>query len=149
MRIGVASDHRGFKLKKYLLEYLKSKGHKVRDLGTFSQESCDYPLYCFQLARLVAGRKVERGIFICKTGIGSSIALNKVKGIRAALVYNLKGARLSRLHNDANILVLGSEFIRRDYAKRIVSIWLKSVFEGGRHLRRINQIRKLEEGCGF
>ena len=149
MRIAIGSDHRGFKLKGVISQYLKEKGHDLLDLGTFSEQSCDYPVYCSRLTQAILKNKFQRGIFICKTGIGSSISLNKIKGIRAALVYNLKAARFSRLHNDSNVLVLGSDFVKLDYAKKIVSTWLNTNFEAGRHSRRINQIRKIEEGHEF
>lgn len=145
MKIAIGSDHRGVKLKKVLTDYLVKK-HKVLDFGTFSEDSCDYPEYCFRVANEVSMRKAKFGIFICKTGIGSSIALNKVKGVRAALVHNLKGAKFSRLHNDANVLVFGAEFVKPDYAKRITGVWLNTKFEGGRHQRRINQIKRIEVG---
>jgi len=146
IRLVIGTDHRGFSLKNFLLEYLVKKGYRVKDIGTFSKDSCDYPLYCFRLGRSIQYKEAERGIFICKTGIGSCIVLNKLKGIRAALVYNFKGAKFSRLHNDSNVLVMGSDFVNKDLAKRLVSIWLKTKFEGGRHLRRLLQIKKVEEG---
>ncbi len=148
MKIAIGSDHRGFRLKSKVIKYLEDKGHKILDFGTFSSQPCDYPLYCFKVAKAVYLKRAQRGIFICKTGIGSCIALNKVKGIRAALVYNIKGARFSRLHNDSNILVLGSDFVKFDYAKRIIGVWLNTEFEGGRHEKRVTQIRKIEEGYG-
>ena len=149
MRVAIGSDHRGFRLKNALIDYMKSKKIEVLDFGTFSEKSCDYPVYCFKVAQSVVKKKVNRGIFICKTGIGSSIALNKVKGARAALVHNIKGARFSRLHNDSNILVLGDDFVNTDYAKKIVNTWLKTEFEAGRHSRRITQIRKIEQEHGL
>ena len=149
MKIAIGSDHRGFELKIELVNYLKKRGYEVLDFGTFSLASCDYPLYCLKVGEAVSSKKAQRGIFICKTGIGSCIALNKVKGVRAGLVYNIKAAKFSRLHNDANVLVLGADFVNFDYAKRLVGVWLNTEFEGGRHQRRINQIRKIEEGYGL
>jgi len=146
MIIAIGSDHRGFRLKRVLIEYLEGKGHKVLDFGTFSYESCDYPVYCLKVAESVRKKEAHRGVFICKTGIGSSIALNKTKVIRAALVHNLRGARFSRLHNDSNILVLGSDFVKPDYARKILNVWLRTEFEAGRHQRRLNQIKKIEDG---
>jgi len=146
MIVAIGSDHRGFRLKKTLVKYLEQKEHKVIDFGTFALESCDYPVYCQKVGLQVARRRAQRGIFICKTGIGSSIALNKIKGIRASLVHNVKAARFARLHNDSNVLVLGSDFVKADYAKRIVRTWLTTGFEGTRHLRRIAQISRIEEG---
>ncbi|MBN2121044.1 MAG: ribose 5-phosphate isomerase B [Candidatus Omnitrophica bacterium] len=149
MRIAVGSDHRGFRLRKVIAQYLGAKGHTVLDFGTFSGESCDYPVYCFKVAQAVASKKAQRGIFICKTGIGSAIALNKFRDIRAALVHNIRGAKFSRLHNDANVLVLGSDFVKAEYAKKITGIWLSTEFESQRHERRLNQIRKIEQGYEF
>ena len=149
MKVAIGSDHRGFGLKKKLVDYLQKKGHQVFDFGTFSRESCDYPLYCARVAESVAAREAGRGIFICKTGIGSCIALNKVKGIRAALVHNIKGARFSRLHNDANVLVLGSDFVTSSYAEKIAKVFLDTEFEAGRHRKRITQIKKMEQGHGL
>jgi len=106
-------------------------------------------LYCARVAESVAAREAGRGIFICKTGIGSCIALNKVKGIRAALVHNIKGARFSRLHNDANVLVLGSDFVTSSYAEKIAKVFLDTEFEAGRHRKRITQIKKMEQGHGL
>ena len=145
MKIALGSDHRGVELKKTISEYLKKQKHKVLDVGTFSYESVDYPVYIGREAFLVKNKKAQRAIVICKTGIGSCMAANKVKGIRAALVHNLKGAKFSRLHNNANVLVLGADFVDKKLAKKIVSLWLKTEFEGGRHRRRIMQIKKLEE----
>ena len=145
MKLIIGSDHRGFKLKKLLIDYLVSKKHNLKDIGTFTQDSCNYPEYCYQVGKAVADRKAEKGIFICKTGIGSAIALNKISGVRAALVYELKGAKYSRLHNDSNVLVLGSDFVDSEKNKKIVNIWLKTSFEAGRHSCRINQIKKIKK----
>lgn len=145
MKIGLASDHRGFKLKGSLIEFLKEKGISVIDYGTYSLEPCDYPDYAYPLAKAVKTRKIDRGVLICYTGIGSCIAANKVKGVRAGLVYNLGTAGLARKHNKTNIIVLGAGFIKFVLAKKIVRRWLESEFEGGRHLRRLRKIRKIEE----
>jgi ribose 5-phosphate isomerase B len=149
MKIAIGADHRGFGLKRVISEQLKKKGHSVLDFGTFSKESCDYPVYSLKVGEAVAKRKAAFGVFICKTGIGSAVALNKVKGVRAALVHNLKGAKFSRLHNNANVLVLGSDFVKADQAKKIVAAWLNTEFEAGRHSRRVEQITKIEEGHGL
>ena len=149
MKVAFGSDHRGFNLKRVLSEYLKKKGYGILDFGTFSKESCDYPVYSFKVGQAVAAKKASFGIVICKTGIGSAMAANKVKGVRAALVHNIKGARFSRLHNNANVLVLGSDFVKPDQAKKIVNIWLKTGFEAGRHLRRVDQIKDIEERNGL
>jgi len=140
----VGADHRGFRLKSKIIKFLQAKKLLAIDVGTFSDEPCDYPLIAFKLAKNVAASAKNRGILVCKTGIGDSIAANKVKGVRAALCYNAKAARLSREHNDSNVLVLGSDFVKEKDAKKIISIWLKTQFAGGRHLRRVNQIRKFE-----
>ncbi|MDP2940047.1 MAG: ribose 5-phosphate isomerase B [Candidatus Omnitrophota bacterium] len=144
-KIIIGADHRGFKLKEKIKLFLKAKGFAVEDKGTCSEEPCDYPKIAFKVGLGVVRAKNSRGILICKTGIGDSIAANKVKGVRAALCYNMKAARLSRQHNDANVLVLGSDFVREKLAKEIIETWLKIEFEGGRHLRRINQIKRFEE----
>ncbi|MBP7088530.1 MAG: ribose 5-phosphate isomerase B [Candidatus Omnitrophica bacterium] len=145
MKISIASDHRGFKLKGILSQYLKEQGHSVVDSGTYTNEPCDYPDYTYSAVVALKNKEVERAIVICYSGIGSCIAANKVKGIRAALVYNLKSACLSRRHNDSNVLVLPSCLFKIDYAKKIVSRWLKESFEGGRHLRRLRKIKEIEE----
>jgi ribose 5-phosphate isomerase B len=145
MKIAIASDHRGFELKEALADFLKAKGHEVIDFGTHSDESCDYPDYVYPAAKAVQVKNCERAILICYTGIGSSIAANKVKGIRAALTYNAKAAKLSRQHNNSNILVLPAYLLKTKEAQRIVSIWLKTEFEGSRHSRRINKINEIEE----
>ena len=146
-KITIGADHRGYKLKEKLKGLLKANGFTVKDAGTFSQEPCDYPKIAFKVGKDVASSKNRKGILVCKTGIGDSIAANKVKGVRAALCYNKKAARLSRQHNDANILVLGSDFVNEKSAKEIIDTWLKTEFEGGRHLRRISQIKNFEDNC--
>ena len=145
MKIAIASDHRGFKLKNNLISFLKVKGYEVFDCGTYSQESCDYPDYVYLAADSVRAKKADRAIVICYTGVGSAICANKVKGIRAALVYNLKSACLSRRHNDSNVLVLPSYLFKLDYLKKIVLRWLKEGFEGSRHARRLKKIQEIEE----
>lgn len=145
MKIALASDHRGFKIKHTLAEFLKEKGYNVRDYGTYSSEPCDYPDYTYLACDAVRKKKADRAIVLCYTGIGSSIAANKVRGIRAALVYNLKGALMSRRHNDSNVLVLPSYLLKTDAMKRLILRWLKEGFEAGRHLRRIRKIQDIEE----
>ncbi len=145
MTIGLASDHRGFRMKKALAVFLQEKGFSVIDLGTYSQESSDYPDYAYALGRAVQNKEVERGILLCYTGIGSAIAANKVRGVRAALAWSVKTARMSRLHNNANILVLPAGFVSQITAKKIAVKWLSTEFEGGRHLRRVKKISKIEE----
>jgi len=143
-RIVISSDHGGFVLKQKLKIYLEKKGFKVEDLGTCSVESCDYPEFAYSLAKEVSSGRFKRGISICKSGIGNSIVANKLPGVRAALCYTVLAAKLSRLHNDSNVLVLGSLFVNDNLAKRITDVWLKTKFEGGRHTRRLNQIKDIE-----
>lgn len=143
-KIIIASDHGGFLLKEKLKTYLQSKGFKIRDLGANSKDSCDYPKLAFSLAEKISSGKYKRGILICKSGIGNSIVANRLPRVRAALCYNLRAARLSRQHNDSNVLVLGASFINVGLAKRITGIWLHTKFAGGRHKRRINQITSIE-----
>jgi ribose 5-phosphate isomerase B len=145
MKIAIGSDHGGFPLKEKIVKFLKGRKHQLKDFGTYSLDSCDYPLIAYEVARSVATKKSERGILICKTGIGNSIAANKVKGIRAALCYNIKAAELSRRHNDSNVLVLGALFTDFAKAKKITEVWLKTKFEGGRHMRRVRQIERIEK----
>ncbi len=143
MRIIIASDHAGYKLKKSLIEFLDKK-YSVKDFGTDSEESVDYPDFGFSTSEKVAQGEFDRGILICGTGIGMSIVANKVKGIRAALCNSVKIAKLSRQHNDANILVLPGRFMNKDLAQEIVKVWLTTEFEDGRHQRRIDKIEAYE-----
>ena len=142
----IASDHAGFGLKEEIKPYLEKSGLKVKDLGTYSEDRCDYPRFAYDLAKGISARKFERGILICKTGIGNSIVANRLPGVRAALVYNLTAAKLSREHNDSNVLVMGSAFVNAPLAKRIISVWLNTKFLGGRHKRRLNLIKQIEKG---
>ena len=143
-KIIIGSDHGGFSLKEKVKVYLEKKGLKVKDVGPYSAESCDYPEFAYAAAKEVSNGKSKRGILICKTGIGNSIVANKLPRVRAALCYNVKAAVLSREHNDSNMLVLGSIFVNEKLARKIVNAWLVEPFAGGRHKRRINQIRKIE-----
>ena len=144
-RIALGADHGGFELKAKLLTMLQSKGLEVADLGTHSSKPCDYPQIGYKVARAVAERRFDRGILLCKSGVGIAIAANKVPGIRAAVCGDLFDAERSRSHNDANVLVLGAEKLRDAQARRIVDIWLSTPFEaGGRHERRVRQIAKIE-----
>lgn len=144
-KILIASDHAGFRLKEKLKFYLKNSGLEVNDLGCYSSQRCDYPKFAYALAKQISSLKFKRGILICKSGIGNSIAANKLPGVRAALCYNVRAARLSREHNDSNVLVLGAGFVSAKLAQRITGVWLKIGFQGGRHKRRLNQIRKIEK----
>jgi len=145
MVIALASDHRGFKLKGVLADMLKAKGYAILDFGTHCRESCDYPDYIYPAAKAVQTGRASRAIAICYTGIGSSIVANKVRGVRAALVFNISSAKLTRQHNDSNILVLPSSLFKIAYAKKVVMAWLKAEFESGRHTRRVQKIREIEE----
>ncbi len=144
MKIGIGSDHGGFELKEYIKEYLDKEGIQYIDYGTNSTESVDYPDYGKRVSEAVVAKEVDRAIVICGTGIGISIACNKVKGIRCALCGDTYSARMSREHNDANILALGGRVVGRDLALEIVSIWLKTEFAGGRHGRRVEKISEIE-----
>jgi len=145
MRVAIASDHAGFLLKESLKQYLEEKGVKVKDFGTHSRESCHYPEFARRLAGSVSSGRYPKGILICNSGIGNSIVANRFKGVRAALVYNLRAARLSREHNDSNVLVLGAGFLNQSMAKKILNIWLRTKFSGGRHRVRLNLIAKIDK----
>ena len=138
--LGIAADHAGYELKNTLIEYLKELGYEVKDFGTHSAESMDYPDVAHPLAEEVESGKLEKGIAICGSGNGISMTLNKHQGIRAALCWNTELAALARQHNDANILSLPARFIDTDTAKAIVKAYLESDFEGGRHQRRVEKI---------
>lgn len=146
-KIAIGCDHGGFALKQKLLPFLKKLGLQILDAGTFSEESMDYPDTAYKVASAVSRKKAGRGILICKSGIGNCIVANKVRGVRAALCYNIKAAKLSRMHNDANVLVLGSVFTGESKAKKMIRAWLDTPFEGGRHLRRIKKIERIEGLC--
>ena len=142
MKIALASDHAGYELKEVIKEYLSK--YEVIDFGTHSTKSMDYPDTGFKAAEAVARGECERGILICGSGLGMSIVANKVKGIRAALCNSDELARLSRQHNDANILVLQGRFISKKQAGNIIKTWFSTEFDGGRHINRINKIKKYE-----
>ena len=144
MKILVASDHAGFILKEKLKGFLEKRHFQIKDCGTYSRERCNYPEFAALLAKAISRGSYKRGILICKSGIGNSIVANRYPGVRAALTYNVKAARLSREHNDSNVLVLGSAFVNEKLAKRITDVWLKAKFVGGRHRTRLNQIKKIE-----
>jgi len=145
MKIFIGADHRGFQLKKKINDVLKGLGHEVADMGTQTESvACDYPQIAYKVATEVVRNPGSRGILLCMTGIGHSIAANKVPGVYAALVYNKEVAALSRQHNDSNVLVLGSKFVDEANMLEIIRIWLSTEFEGGRHLRRKEQIQKIE-----
>jgi ribose 5-phosphate isomerase B len=144
VKIAIASDHAGFALKSLLIQHLKEDGHEVLDLGTHSVESVDYPPFCAAAARAVVRGEVDRGIVLGGSGQGEQIAANKVPGIRAALCNDLYTARLSREHNDANILSMGGRIVAFGLADEILKVWLETTFEGGRHQRRLDQIAEAE-----
>ncbi len=143
MTVGFGCDHAGFALKEELKPFVEGLGYEVKDYGTFSAEAVDYPKFGFAIGRAVAAGEVRFGIAICGTGIGISIAANKVPGVRAALCHDTFSAHSSREHNDANILAIGARVIGTELAKEIVKTWLAAEFLGGRHLRRVQM---LEEG---
>ena len=145
MKIAVACDHGGLVLKNTLLKYLNSKGYEVKDFGTCTEDSCDYPDYALPAAEAVARGECERGILICSTGIGISIAANKVKGIRCAHCHDTYSAKYTRLHNDANMLAFGQKIIGEGLMLDIVDVFLNTGFEGGRHQRRVDKISAIEE----
>lgn len=145
MRIAIACDHGGFKLKQEVLEYLQSAGIALQDYGTFSEDSVDYPDVVLPVAEAVARGEIDRAVLLCGTGIGVSITANKVPGVRAALCHDTFSARHSRAHNDANILALGGRVVGPGLAADIVAVWLESEFEGGRHARRLDKIAAIEE----
>lgn len=145
MRIVMASDHGGYDLKEELKEYIESMGHEISDVGTYSKESCDYPVFGKKAAKAVKYEEADTGIVICGTGIGISLSCNKIKGIRCALCANEYSARMARRHNNANMLALGARVIGADLAKSIVKTFLEEEFEGGRHQRRLDMIEWEEE----
>ena len=144
MKIGIGNDHSALELKAEIIELLKEKGHEVVDNGTNSPESCDYPVYGEKVGRAVASGEVERGILICGTGLGISLAANKVKGVRAAVCSEPFTAKMSRAHNNCNILAFGARVVGAELAKMIVETWLDTEFEGGRHQRRVDMLMDIE-----
>lgn len=140
MKISIGSDHAGYRYKEKIKVLLQSLGHEVRDFGTNSTESVDYPLFIRPAAEAVARGECERGIVLGGSGNGEAIAANKVRGIRCGLAWNVESARLSRAHNDANVLSLGERMMDEATALEIVKVWLATPFEGGRHIRRIQEI---------
>lgn len=145
MRIAIGADHAGFRLKQHLKDTLERLGHSVQDHGTQSEEPVDYPPICLNVARAVADGSADRGIVLGGSGQGEQIAANKVAGVRAALCNDLYTARLSRQHNDANVLSMGGRIVAFGLADEILALWLATPFEGGRHQRRIDQIREAEK----
>lgn len=140
MRLAAASDHAGFPLKNHLAAWLRARGHEVLDLGTHSAESADYPDFAHELARRIAAGEFERGLLVCGTGIGISIAANRHPGVRAARCLSEYDARMARAHNDANVLALGGRVTGAGLAEAILEAFLATPFEGGRHARRVQKI---------
>jgi ribose 5-phosphate isomerase B len=147
MRIAIGADHAGFALKQQLIGTLGRLGHDVDDRGTDSPDPVDYPRICAEVGQLVAGHRADRGIVIGGSGQGEQMAANKVPGVRAALCNDLYTARLSRQHNDANVLAMGGRIVGFGLADEIVTLWLTTPFEGGRHQRRIDQIAAIEKAA--
>ncbi len=139
-RIAIGSDHAGYRLKEIIKAYLIDKEFQVEDVGTHSEESVDYPEFAFRVARMVRDGDAERGILICGSGIGMAMAANRVRGVRAVNAMEPFSAKMSRRHNDSNVLCMGERFIGRDMAIEIVNVWLNEPFEGGRHQRRVNML---------
>jgi ribose 5-phosphate isomerase B len=146
MRIAIGADHAGFPLKEHLVATLTRLGHRVDDRGTYTEAPTDYPPICADVARLVVGGQADRGIVVGGSGQGEQMAANKVRGARAALCNDLYTARLSREHNNANVLAIGGRIVAFGLADEIVALWLITEFEGGRHQRRLDQIADIERG---
>lgn len=144
MKVSIGSDHRGIELRSSIAAAVKGCGHEVVDFGTTSTESVDYPDIVGPVARSVADGKAERAILICGTGIGVSIAANKIPGIRAAVCHDMRTAKLSRNHNDANVLCMPADTLNAEQMKEIIEMWVAEPFEGGRHARRVEKIHQLE-----
>ncbi|WP_020376138.1 ribose 5-phosphate isomerase B [Sulfobacillus thermosulfidooxidans] len=144
MRIAVGADHAGWPLKETLVNYLIDKGWDVEDFGTFGPESVDYPDYANKVALAVANGDAERGLLICGSGQGMCIVANKTQGVRASLAHDVVSARLARQHNDANVLTMGARFVAPELAEEILSVWLDTPYEGGRHARRLEKIEQIE-----
>lgn len=146
VRIAIGCDHAGFPLKRELAAFLEGDGHSVIDVGTDSEEPVDYPDFCAAAARAVADGRADRAVVVGGSGQGEQIAANKVRGIRAALCNDIHLAELSRRHNDANVLAMGGRIVAGALAKEIVSTWLATPFDGGRHERRVEQLGEIERG---
>lgn len=145
MKIGIGNDHSAVEMKQEITAYLQELGHEVVNYGTDSGASCDYPEYGEKVGRAVVNGEVEKGILICGTGFGISLAANKVKGVRAVVCSEPYTAKLSRMHNDANVLAFGARVVGIEMAKMIVNEWLSAEFEGGRHQRRIDMVMAIED----
>lgn len=146
MKISLGSDHAGFEYKQALAEMLRTQGHDIIDCGTHSADSTDYPLWCIPAAERVASGEAEKGIVVGGSGNGEAIAANKVKGIRCAIAWSDETAKLASQHNNANVLSIGERMVSLETAKRLVDLWLSTPFEGGRHLKRIEELALYESG---
>lgn len=144
MKIAIGSDHRGWEVKRRLIVLLQQEGHTVNDFGPESRENVDYPDFAFRVGQAIRAGEAERGILICGTGIGMTIAANKVPGVRAAPCHDSITAEMSRRHNDANVLCISADLLGEELIERMVRIWLTTEFEGGRHARRVDKIVKHE-----
>lgn len=144
MKIAIACDHGGYKLKEVLKASMASQGYEIVDFGTDSEESCDYPDYAYKAAKAVANHECDKGIVVCGTGIGVSITANKVNGIRCALVHDVFSAKATRQHNDSNMLAMGARVIGEGLALEILNTWLNEEYEGGRHDLRIQKMMEIE-----
>lgn len=144
MKIVIGSDHGGYELKNELVKFIQDEGHTIIDLGTHSKESCDYPIIGFEVAKMVGDGKADRGVLICKTGVGMVVVANKVHGVRAAACYDAAMAKSSREHNDTNVLVLAASYTATPEAKEILKIWLTAAHTEERHARRVKQIKDIE-----
>ena len=139
MKIAFGCDHGGLELKQFLMKKLKEAGYETEDMGTYTKDSCDYPIFARKVARAVAEGEADRGVLVCTSGIGMSIAANKIRGCRAALIHELHGAEFCRRHNDANVICFGQTAVEPETALECAEMFLKTGFEGGRHARRVNE----------
>ena len=145
MRIAIGNDHAGLSLKSDIIHFLEQREHTVKDVGTYSEDSCDYPDFAIEVCQSLQQKDSDLGILICGTGIGMSIAANKHTGIRAALVHTTFCAQATREHNNSNVLCLGARVLDKELALEIVKTWIETTFQGGRHQRRINKIEKIAD----
>lgn len=144
MKVAIGGDHGGYELKNRIVKFLKEEGYSIEDFGTYSKEACDYPLIGFDVAKAVSDGKADRGILICKTGVGMAIIANKLHGVRAAACYDTDMAKSSREHNDCNIIVLAASYTDFKKSKEILNVWFKTGHLGERHARRVKQIKDIE-----
>jgi ribose 5-phosphate isomerase B len=148
MKVAIGSDHRGFQVKRKVVEFIERLGHEAIDLGTSTEGTVDYPDFALEVGNAISQGRVDRGILICGTGIGMSMAANKIRGVRAALCHDDVTAEMSRRHNDANVMCLSADLLGDRIIERMIEKWLSTEFEGGRHARRVDKIRRIENGEG-